>query len=217
MTEQLPKKNGHYTSIKQAAEMLDKDERTIRRWIEDDKLASKKQNGQRLIPLAEVERLRQEMPYLAPSTPEILAEHGEGIETLKTNDQKQDERLEKAEAQIQQLLLLVEQFQCAGAGGGDHPRRRTHQGKGRYYDPALRGLPAGSLRLSDFVAKHQMQRHELEKLHTRGEISMTLHQMQGTSGRYEWWLTPEQQQQALACSPQQSGTPGTSEAPALSD
>lgn len=190
--------NGHYTSIKQAAEMLGKDERTIRRWIEENKLASKKQNGQRLIPLAEIERLRQEMPDLLPSTPEILAGHEERITKLEVQKEEHDGRLEQAEAQIQELLRLVEQLQRAGTGGGDHPRHRTRQGQGRHYDPALRGLPADSLRLSEFVAAHQMQRNDLEKLHVRGEIGMTLHLMQGEAERYEWWLTPEQHHAVIA-------------------
>jgi excisionase family DNA binding protein len=215
MTEQAPKKNGHSTSTNQAAKMLGKNERTIRRWIDSGKMASSKPNGQRLIPLAEIERLRQEMPDLAPSDTELLT-------TMGAQLQEHDERLEKAEALIQQLLLLIKQLQSAGAGGGDQPRRRTHRGKGRYYDPALRGLPPGSLRLSEFVAEHQegeqqMERNELEKLRARGEIGMTPHLMQGKSGRYEWWLTPEQQQQVLAHYQRQSETPGTGEAPALSD
>jgi len=208
MTEQHPKKNGHYTSTKQAAEMLGKDERTIRRWIEDGKIASSKPHGQRLIPLTEIERLLQDMPDLIPSDTERL-------EHLEAHEKEQDERLEQAEAQIQHLLLLVEQLQRVGAGGGDHPRRRTHQGR-RSYDPALRGLPAGSLRLSEFVAEHQDQvsRNALERLHARGEIGMTPHLMQGTSKRYEWWLTPEQQQQVFAHCQQPNST---GEAPTLSD
>lgn len=210
MTEQASKTNGHFTSTEQAAKMLHCDERTIRRRIQKGKLASKKEHGQRLIPVAEIERLREALPDLAPTDTERLITMGKQL-------QEHEERLKQAEAQIQELLRLVEQLQRAGAGGGDQPLRRTHQGTGRYYDPALRGLPAGSLRLSDFVATHQLHRHELEKLQTRGVISMTPHQMQGASGRYEWWLTPEQQQQALACYPHQNDVPGTDEAPALSD
>lgn len=215
MSAQVPKKNGHYTSTAQAAKMLGKDERTIRRWMGEGKLASSKLNGQRLIPMAEVELLLQQMPDLAPSDTEQL-------KTMAALLQEHEARLKMLEAENQELRRLVEQRQSTGAGGGEQPRRHAHQGKGRYYDPALRGLPAGSLRLSDFVAAHQgdehpMERHTLELLQARGEVSMTLHQMRGPSGRFEWWLTPEQQEQALAHYPQLREAAEPNEAPALSN
>lgn len=207
-----PSKNGHYTSTKQAADVLGRDERTIRRWIEDNKIASVKRNGQRLIPQAEVERLRQEMPDLVSSTPERLT-------ALEEREDEQDERLTALEehqreqdALIQDLLRQIQQFQGEGLVSGDRPcRSRTAQD--RLSGAAKRGYPAGTVYLVEFARQHQLEKELslLKELYWSKEIDLTVYHRPNDPKRNskEWWITPEQHmavirycvQHGISCQP----------------
>ncbi|HET8845058.1 MAG TPA: helix-turn-helix domain-containing protein [Ktedonobacteraceae bacterium] len=194
MTNQLSKP-GRFTSTRQAAEVLGRDERTIRRWIEDNKIASIKRNGQRLIPQAEVERLRQGMPDLVGSTTDrILA--------LEEHERSRDDRIAVLEqcqreqsALIQDLRRFIQQFPNTDPVARDHPRS-IRTGPDRLSGAAKRGYPPGTVYLVEFARKHKLEEaiSLLKELYWSKEIELSVYHRPNEPKRNnkEWWITPEQ-------------------------
>lgn len=192
-----------YVTVAEAAQMIDRSERTIWRWVEQNKIGHFKRNGQRCIVKAEIDRLLLEMPELARPLPErvevtedTLEEHETRLNALEQGGRNQAEINLEHERQVRELQATIAELKQLLEGGKSRPPRSSSSqlGQGRHYDPVLRGLPEGSLRRSTFARKHLIDPNFLTTLHENGIIHMELHPMQGESERNEWWIVPEQHQ-----------------------
>ncbi len=192
-----------YVSVADAAQMIDRSERTIWRWVEQNKIGSFKRNGQRCIVKAEIDRLLAEMPELVRPLPErvevaedALEDHEQRLNALEQDRRGQAEINLEHERQVRELQATIAELKQLLEGGQSRmPHRPSSQpGQGRHYDPVLRGLPEGSLRRSTFARKHLIDPDFLTTLHKSGIFCMELHPMQGESERNEWWIMPEQHQ-----------------------
>lgn len=194
-------KTAPYISVAEAAQMIDRSERTIWRWVEQGKIGNFKRNGQRCIVKAEIDCLLAEMPELARPLPErveevegTLEDQKQRLAILEQNNCDQAEMNQQYDRKIRELeQAIVELQELLKPGKGRKERRLPSQpGLGRHYDPLLRGLPEGSLRSKAFTRMHLTDYDLLMQLHERGMIHLERHLMKGESGRYEWWVTPEQ-------------------------
>ena len=180
---------GRYLSSSQAAEMLGCHDRTVRRWLEQEKVAYIRRNGQRLIPIAEVERLREEMPDTPP--PLSLEEKVTALEQKVHN---------QADI-IQALVLQVKQLVDAGLASGNHPRRHTSAGQAYLSGAEKRGYPTGTLSLVEFARRHGLQREisTLKQLYWSKEIELAVYSRSGEAKRnkQKWWILPEQHQAVI--------------------
>ena len=178
-----------YLTSTQAAEILGCHDRTVRRWINEDKIAYVRRNNQRLIPLSEVERMRETMPDMPPPLSERVAILEEKVAEYERQKQKQDQI-------IQALMLKVEQLLNVGGS-----QRRQGQPRSSAKGAEKRGYPAGTLSLVEFARRHGLKEQvsALKDLHKSKEIQLAVYIRQGEPirNKLEWWILPEQQQAVI--------------------
>ncbi len=179
----------HYTTIAEAANVLGRNERTIRRWIESGKLPSIKRNGQRYIVKAEVDRLRTSMPELASPLPDRVAMLEDHVHTLT----------DQIESMQHQVRHLQEQFAELRQRLDERPSR-SHTAQPRLSGAEKRGMPAGTMRLVEFARLHGLAVSEIKLLYWSNKVELTVHRRTGevVRNKQEWWITPEQHRKLIA-------------------
>lgn len=182
----------YYTTIAETANVLGRNERTIRRWIESGKLPSIKRHGQRYILAAEVDRLRASMPELASPLPDRIADLENRVRTLTD----QIESMQELKNQVQHLQ---EQLAALSPHLNEHPGR-GHTDKPRLSGAEKRGMPAGTMRLVEFTRSHGLAVSDIKLLYWSNKIELTVHRRTGevVRNKQEWWITPEQHRKLIA-------------------
>lgn len=172
----------HQYSAREAARLLGRNERTIRRWIQQGLLqASHVAVNRFAIEESEIVRLQ--------------------TDTNRMSRQDLEARITRLEHQIADILVQLAQVQKhSPARTSDSPRRRSP----RPSDESLlteADLPSGSRRASEFAEAHGIKvktfrYHLLTGLGGETVAHLAIAKP-GRPGEIERWLSPEQQRQAL--------------------
>lgn len=182
----------HYTTTAEAANVLGRNERTIRRWIESGKLPSIKRQGQRYIVKAEVDRLRASMPELASPLSDRIADLENRVCTLTDQIESMQELKNQVQHLQEQLAALSQRL--------DERPGRSHTGRPRLSGAEKRGMPAGTMRLVEFARSHGLAVSDIKLLYWSKKIELTVHRRTGevVRNKQEWWITPEQHRALIA-------------------
>jgi hypothetical protein len=195
LLKQPPTPIAHYITVQDAVEKLGVVERTVRRWIEKDKLhAIHDASGFVRLDLSEVEQILQSKPATAPSLSQQIEALYQRIEALEAEVQKVGE----LQRQVEEVQHLLAHFQTEDGQLTQGPLR---QQRSAHPDDLLqkRGLPPGTMRLVDFASMHEIKLSELKRLYMLREIDLEVHQRETVAVRnkQEWWITPPQHSQVI--------------------
>jgi hypothetical protein len=206
-----------YVTVKDVTQIYDISERTLLRWVKNDKIIRTIRDIKNHIrmDLADVERvmknrnvppnpLYQELQILQTRVghleqqvvglrAEMEDQRGSGEQLLQALAVK----LTPGEADAHTSSHLFQQI--AQAMAGVH-RLRARAGSGEEEILRKRGLPSGTIRLVNFAEQHGVKVWDLKKLHWAGNIQLEVYQREedATRNKQEWWVTQEQHQQVSA-------------------
>jgi excisionase family DNA binding protein len=199
----------HYITVQDAAELLGVVERTIRRWIKEEKVRVIRDPSNFVrLDLAEIEQIVQKKAVTTPFLHQQIEALLQRVEALESDKEVLVQKYVDLQRQVEALLHLLAQHQATD--GNEQPfslsdflriqvplRRQAGNVQGRV---EKRGLPPGTMRLVDFVKIHQVNLWELKQLHWAGTITLEVYQREGEAKRnkQEWWVTPTQHQQISA-------------------
>lgn len=183
-----------YLTAVEAARRLNRTEKTVRRWIAEGRLSAHHISKNRLaIPEPEVERLARELEQYEESTPpeQALIDRLAALESRVT-------KLEKALEQS--LKKTVEPpLQTKPVTDID---QESHRPTAATEQKRLEDVPPGSLLARRFAELHNVNPrtfHDQIVKGIRGErVEATARPKAGRPKETERWLSPEQQQLALA-------------------
>ncbi|GLV54396.1 hypothetical protein KDH_12430 [Dictyobacter sp. S3.2.2.5] len=203
-----------YITVQDAVERLGVVERTVRRWIEKDKLhAIRDVSGSVRLDLDEVELIVQERGAVVPSPQQQIEALLECVERLKCENEALFECVERLKREneardqkcndLQQQIDVIRQERVSESTAHGHGSLllpatshflHSHSGQELL---ARRGLPEGTMRLVQFAQLHQIKLSDLKKLHMLHAVNLTIYQREAEAirNKQEWWITPEQHQQ----------------------
>lgn len=197
-----------YTAI-QAALELGVSEKTIRRWIEDNKLQARKSASNRLaIPESEIERLRLEREQESASKP-VISNQDQAALVARIADLEQaySDLVEKV-AQLERRLAAQANQDQAAQAAPYKPRKEKNPFRARqpgapaslelFSDTNLIApdIPAGSLQYFEFADYHGVNRRTFSDQLERdlgGEQVAYMPRQKPNRDEKERWLTPAQQ------------------------
>lgn len=187
-------------TAEQAAKRLGRTERTIRRWIEDGKLAAFHptfgRTGKFLIEEAEVERLAGELAQY-----EQPAEPGPGPEDITSLVERMTQLEQRVRSLEDALLLTVTPYgEASPELLQQATEARTRTRRVTAAEPPVE-LPSGSLLLKDFAEKHGVNRRTFEDQVKKGiageQVATLVFANPKRADEVKRWLTPEQQRAAI--------------------
>jgi DNA-binding transcriptional MerR regulator len=213
--EQQPGKR--YVTVREALDMYDIPERTIRRWIKPTRKAGrieeplvktlKNSRGQVRLDLDDLERemtlrkmpaspLRQQVRDLQDRVEDLEHELAGLKEQMK--EIAEQEHLFQAlahtstqehEGEAPALLQQISQMLTR------MPRSRMGNTESA---PERRGYTPDTIRLVNFAEDHGVKLSEIKNLYYTGQVSLTVHpRPDAQRNKQEWWVSPEQHHQVI--------------------
>lgn len=186
-----PTTTKRYVTVAHVLEMLTVSERTVRRWMAGEQPRLhwiEDASGRKYIDLDDVERIQAKKPELVQR---LLPERMDQVERALQEVQREVQELKEQLTDLRELM--------ASGAPLAHPGGRTRGAAARESGAETRGYPPGTLRLVDFVVKHQLALSEVKELHwLRGGTVVSIYEREhATRNGREWWITPEQHQKLI--------------------
>jgi len=186
-----PTTTKRYVTVARVLEMLRVSERTVRRWMtgEPPRLHSiEDASGHKYIDLDDVERIQAQKPALTNALPgriESLEDRLQDVLDLQPMLQREIEHLKEQLNLLREIIesgavRMISQGRVRGAAAGQSGAE-------------ARGYPPGTVRLVDFVEKHQVALSEIKELHWQREIEVSIYERPNAQrNAREWWVTLDQ-------------------------
>lgn len=186
------KKAKTYITVEEAALRSNRSERTIRRWIEEEKVEVLRNKKFRSVRVDQDDLDR----YCAGKPDTSHPVRGE-IAKLATNDQTLEQRINLLIQEVTRLQQRVEVLESQDPGGeSSHHKASSPRVSG---GAESRGLPAGTMRLVPFAEQHGVPVGQIRSLYNQRILDLIAYQRPGEAKRnkQEWWISPEQHQQLV--------------------
>jgi Helix-turn-helix domain len=208
-TQPLRKDRKQYVTVEEAQILINRSERTIRRWITQQRVhVIRDASGFVRIDLDDLEQFREQQPPTVHPVQQHIQLHNGQIEALEDRCARHEQHIEVLQQRLQHIWDLLQAMlnQQPLDEDGEFPADRLlsllatlnipsiSQKKEPMHPEKKRGLPTGTQRLVHFVELHQVNLFTLKQLFWSKDIQLTIYQRLGDAQRnkQEWWITPEQ-------------------------